>query len=90
MDRDTNKQNIRYMVEYLENRMRSPDVSGEVIIRRNEIGEFAQSVGMGEAEAWQMFIDLQGHAWRGQFMPESRSGERGYTAARLMWARPRF
>jgi hypothetical protein len=90
MDRGANKQNIRYMMEYLEDRMRSPDVSGEVIIRRNEIEEFGRSVGMDEAGAWKMFGELQGHAWRGQFMPESRSEERGHTAARLTWARPAF
>jgi hypothetical protein len=90
MDRDANKQNTRYMMEYMEDRMRSPDVPGEVIIRRSEIGAFGQSVGMGEAEAWRMFVELRELAWSGQFMPESHSEERGYTAARVTWARPGF
>jgi hypothetical protein len=72
------------MMEYLEDKMRSPDVSGEVIICRNEIEVFGRSVGMDEAEAWQKLIELKGYAWEGHFMPESRSEERGYTAARLI------
>jgi hypothetical protein len=90
MDRDANKQNTRYMMEYLEDRMRSPDVSGEVIIRRSEIEEFGHSIGMDAVEAWQMFVELRELAWSGQFMLESSSEERGYTAARLTWARPGF
>jgi hypothetical protein len=76
------------MATYLQDRMHSPDVSGEVIIRRNEVGEFGCSAGMDEEEAWQLFRELQGLAWRGQFVPESRSEGRGYTAARLMWVHP--
>jgi hypothetical protein len=82
------QQHMVAMTTYLQDRMRAPDVSGEVIIRRNEVGEFGRSAGMDEEEAWQMFTKLQGLAWSGQFVPESRSEERGYTAARLMWVHP--
>jgi hypothetical protein len=82
-------QHVRQMMEFLRVKMRSvPDTASEVIVRRHEVDAYARSVGMDEEEAWQIFTGLKGFAWEGQYMAESRSEERGYTAARLMWVRP--
>ena len=65
--------------------MRPPDDAGEVIVRRDELEEFARSVGMDEDEAWQMFRALKPSSWQGQYIEESRSEEGEYTSARLSW-----
>jgi hypothetical protein len=65
--------------------MRSPDGAGEVIVRRDEVEEFARSVGMDEDEAWQLFRALKPSAWQGQYIEESYSEEGGHTSARLSW-----
>jgi len=71
------------MTEFLREKIRSPDVTGEVIVRRHQLEELARMVGMDEEEAWRMFRRLKGYAWEGQYMGESHSEEGGYTAARL-------
>ena len=68
------------MLAYLQEKMRS---AGEPIVYRHEVDELARSVGMDEDEAWQMFKSVKGVAWQGRYLEESRSEERGYTAARL-------
>ena len=83
MTSDARMQYMRLMTEFLREKMRSPDVAGGVIVRRHELEEFARMVGMDEEEAWRMFRRLKGYAWEGQYMGESHSEERGYTAARL-------
>jgi hypothetical protein len=83
MTSDTRMQYMRLMTEFLREKIRSPDVTGEVIVRRHELEELARSVGMDEEEAWRMFRRLKGYAWEGQYMGESHSEERGYNAARL-------
>jgi hypothetical protein len=83
MASDARKQHIRQMMGFLRDKMRSPDAAGEVIVSRHEVEEFAPSIGMDEEAAWRMFRVLKGHAWDGQYMEESRSEEREYTAARL-------
>jgi hypothetical protein len=83
MASDARKQHIRQMMGFLQDKMRSPDAAGEVIVSRHEVEEFAPSIGMDEEAAWRMFRVLKGHAWDGQYMEESRSEEREYTAARL-------
>ena len=90
MPSERTRQFIRQIMEFLRDRMRSPDIGGEVIVRRYEIEEIASMVGMDEEEAWRGFVRLQGTAWQGQLMEESRSeGEAsGYTAARLAWVEP--
>jgi hypothetical protein len=86
MASDARKQYMRQLREFLREKMRSaPDVGGEIIVRRDELEEVALSVGFDEEEAWGIFTRLKGHAWQGQYMAESRSEERGYTAARLTW-----
>jgi hypothetical protein len=81
--RQHRRQLFQQLVEYLRERMRSPDQADEVIVRRHELEEFARSIGMDEEEAWRRFGALKGHSWQGKWMEESRSEERGYTAARL-------
>jgi hypothetical protein len=83
MTSDTRMQYMRLMTEFLREKIRSPDVAGEVIVRRYQLEELARMVGMDEAEAWRMFRRLKGYAWEGQYMAESHSEERGFTAARL-------
>jgi hypothetical protein len=88
MARGTKQQYLRQLREFLWEKMRpggSPDASGDIIVRRHEVEEVARSVGFDEEEAWGIFTRLKGHAWQGHYMAESRSEERGYTAARLTW-----
>jgi hypothetical protein len=73
------------MMGFLQDRMRSPDSAGEVIVRRHEVEEFARSVGMDEAEAWEIFRALKPSAWQGQYIEESCSEEGEYTSARMSW-----
>jgi hypothetical protein len=86
---DPKKQYMRQLVDFLREKMRSPDfaseASGEIIVRRNQVEEVALSVGFDEEEAWRIFERLKGHAWQGHYMDESRSEQREYTAARLTW-----
>lgn len=89
MASDPRREHVRELRKFLQVKWRSPDVGGEVIVRRNEVEEFARRVGMDEEEAWLMFRALKEHAWEGQYMPESHSEERRYTAARLTWVEPR-
>ena len=84
MASEARKQDIRQMMGFLRDKMHSPDAAGEVIVSRHEVEEVARSVGIDEEAAWRMFRVLKGHAWEGQYMEESRSEEREYTAARLM------
>jgi hypothetical protein len=84
MASEARKQDIRQMMGFLRDKMHSPDAAGEVIVSRHEVEEVARSVGIDEEAAWRMFRVLKGHAWDGQYMEESRSEEREYTAARLM------
>jgi hypothetical protein len=58
------------------------------IVRRHELGEIALTVGLDGRRAWHLFEASEGHLWRGHYMPESRSEEGGYTAARLVGVRP--
>ena len=83
MTSDARMQYMRLMTEFLREKMRSPDVGGEVIVRRHELEELARMVKMDEEEAWRMFTRLKGYAWEGQYMSESHSEERGYTATLL-------
>jgi len=86
MASDTRQQYLRQLREFLREKMRSaPVASGDIIVRRHEVEEVARSVGFDEEEAWGIFTRLKGHAWQGHYLPESRSEERGYTAARLTW-----
>ena len=80
---DSRMQYMRLMTEFLREKIRSPDVTGEVIVRRHQLEELARMVGMDEEEAWRLVRRLKGYAWEGQYMGESHSEEGGYTAARL-------
>ena len=77
------QQYMRRLVDFLREKMRSPDAGGEIIVRRHEVEEVALSVGFDEEEAWRIFTSLKGYAWQGHYMAESHSEQRGYTAARL-------
>jgi hypothetical protein len=85
MTSEPERLHVRQMMGFLQDRMRPPDDAGEVIVRRDELEEFARSVGMDEDEAWQMFRALKPSLWQGQYIEESRSEEGEYTAARLSW-----
>lgn len=92
MQNDTRKQFMRQLMGFLRTKMSSPDASGDVIVHRNEVGELAQSFGMDEEEAWLIFTRLKGRniAWEGEYLPGSRSDERGFTAVRLTWVDPGY
>jgi hypothetical protein len=83
MDRSTRQQHMLHMREFLREKMRSPDVSGEVIVHRNEIEEHAREAGVDEQAAWQIFTGLKGQMWQGEYIPGTHSDARGYLGARL-------
>jgi hypothetical protein len=86
MESDHRRQFFQQLRVFLQKKMHSPDAGGgEIIVRAHEIGAVGRGVGMDEEEAWRTFKALKGTAWEGRYMPESRSEERGYTAARLTW-----
>jgi hypothetical protein len=85
VDSRARQEYMRHLRDFLREKMRSPDVSGEVIVRRHEIDEHAHAVGVNEQEAWQIFTGLRGQMWEGEYMPGTRSEERGYLGFRVMW-----
>lgn len=86
MASDTKQQYLRQLREFLGEKIHpAPNAKPDIIVSRHEVEEVARSVGFDEEEAWRIFTRLKGHAWQGQYMAESRSEERGYTAARLTW-----
>jgi hypothetical protein len=86
---DTNKENecLRRMRQFLIEKLETPDESGDVIVRRQELEGIAVAVGVDKQWAWEAFKRLKGLAWYGSYIPESRSEERGYTKARI-WRGP--
>jgi hypothetical protein len=87
VDSDKTKEYIRRMRQFLIEKVETPDVSGEVIVRRQELEGIAVAAGVDKQWAWEMFKWSKGLFWEGSYMPESRSEERGYTAAWL-WRGP--
>jgi hypothetical protein len=86
MESEHRRQFFQQLRVFLQKKMQSPDVrGGEIIVRAHEIGAMGRGIGMDEDEAWRTFKALKGTAWEGRYMPESRSEERGYTAARVAW-----
>ena len=86
--RKTEKEYIRQMQQFLREKWESPDVSGAVIVRRHELEGIAVAIGLDKQRAWELFKASQGIVWEGQYMEESRSDERGYTAVRLARVEP--
>jgi hypothetical protein len=86
VDDDTRKQFMVGLREFLRDKWRSPSAGGQ-IVRINEVGEMGRDCGLDEREAWRQFKETEGLLWEGQYLPESRSEERGYTAVRLSLVR---
>jgi hypothetical protein len=87
VDRDKENEYLRRMRQFLKEKLETPDESGDVIVRRQELEGIAVAVGVDKQWAWYAFKRLKGPAWQGSYIPESRSEERGYSAARL-WRGP--
>jgi hypothetical protein len=91
MSSETRKKFIRELMRFLPEKMNSPDIGGDVILRRYELDEIADKVGIDQQEAWQGFVLLKGTVWQGRLLEEGSSEdreERGYTAARLTRVSP--
>jgi hypothetical protein len=85
VERDKENEYLSRMRRFLQEKLESPDVDkGDAVVRRHELEEIAVTVGLDRRRAWHLFQASEGHVWRGHYMPESRSEERGYTAARLV------
>jgi hypothetical protein len=81
--RDKENEYLSRMRQFLQEKLES-EGPGEAIVRRHELEGIAVTVGLDRQRAWHLFEAFEGHVWRGHYIPESRSEERGYTAARLV------
>ena len=88
MERDKETEYRNRMRQFLQEKLKSEE-PGDAVVRRHELEEIAVTVGLDGKRAWHLFEAAEGHVWRGQYIPESRSEERGYTAARLTRVSPR-
>ena len=84
MERDKETEYENRMRQFLQEKLES-EGSGDAVVRRHELEEIALTFGLDGRRAWHLFEASEGHVWRGHYMPESRSEEGGYTAARLEW-----
>jgi hypothetical protein len=88
VDRDKENEYLSRMRQFLHEKWESWDVGGDAIVRRHELEAIADDVGLDRQRAWDRFRTSEGPVWQGQYMPESRSEERGYTAVRLWRVHP--
>ena len=91
LKRDKETEYLNRMRQFLQEKLDSPDVAGSspAVVRRHELEEIAVAVGLDGQRAWHLFEAFEGHVWRGQYIPESRSeGRHGYTAARIWRVHP--
>ena len=83
MERDKEDEYLSRMRQFLQEKLES-DGPGDAVVRRHELEEIALTFGLDGRRAWHLFEASEGHVWRGHYMPEIRSEESGYTAARLV------
>jgi hypothetical protein len=83
VERDKDNEYLSRMREFLQEKLES-EGPGDAVVRRHELEEIAVTLGLDRKRAWHLFEASEGHVWRGHYIPESRSEERGYTAARLV------
>jgi hypothetical protein len=79
VERDKENEYLSRMRQFLQEKLDSP-----AVVRRHELEEIAVTVGLDRQRVWHLFQASEGHVWRGHYIPESRSEELGYTAARLV------
>ena len=90
MERDKENEYLSRMRQFLQEKLESPEAElaggspSFAIVRRHELEEIAVTVGLDRRRAWHLFEASEGHVWRGHYLPESRSEESGFTAARLV------
>ena len=88
MERDKENEYLSRMRQFLQEKLESPEAElaggSTAVVRRHELEGIAVTVGLDRQRAWHLFQASEGHVWRGHYIPESRSEERGYTAARLV------
>jgi hypothetical protein len=87
VERDKETEYLNRMRQFLQEKLES-EGPGDAVVRRHELEEIAVAVGLDGQRAWHLFEASEGHVWRGQYIPESRSEERGYTAARIWRVHP--
>ncbi len=87
MERDKENEYLSRMRQFLQEKLESPEakLAGDAVVRRHELEEIAVTFGLDRLRAWHLFEASEGHVWRGHYVPECRSEEGGYTAARLEW-----
>ena len=83
VERDKETEYLNRMRQFLQEKLES-EGPGDAVVRRHELEEIAVTVGLDGQRAWHLFEASEGHVWRGHYVPESRSEESGYTAARLV------
>jgi hypothetical protein len=94
VDRDKENEYLSRMRQFLQEKLESPEAEPAggsqsfAIVRRHELEEIADDVGLDRLRAWHLFEVSEGYVWRGHYVPESRSEEGGYTAARLVGVHP--
>jgi hypothetical protein len=96
VERDKDNEYLSRMRQFLQEKLESPEAEPAppggspsfAIVRRHELDEIAVAVGLDGQRAWHLFEASEGHVWRGHYIPESRSEERGYTAAWLWRVHP--
>jgi hypothetical protein len=81
---DKENEYVSRMRQFLQEKLES-EGPGEATVRRHELEAIAATFGLDGRRAWHLFEVSEGHVWRGHYIPESRSEERGYTAVRLEW-----
>ncbi len=88
MERGKENEYLSRMRQFLQEKLESPEAElaggSTALVRRHELEGIAVTVGLDRQRAWHLFQASEGHVWRGHYIPESRSEERGYTAARLV------
>lgn len=88
MERDKENEYLSRMRQFLQEKLESPEAElaggSTAVVRRHELEGIAVTVGLDRQRAWHLFQASEGYVWRGHYIPESRSEERGYTAARLV------
>jgi hypothetical protein len=74
----------RLLVDKLEDRLSETTPRGVVHVDRREIEGWGAEIGLNPDETARLFEDLEGIAWRGEYV---RSLEGGWTGARMRYVR---
>ena len=82
---EAEKDYVVRMQRFLRERWESADRGGAVVRRLPPLAPLAEEAGLDEPVGWNLFALSESYVWRGSYVPESRSEEHGFTAAKLEW-----